>query len=110
MSFVQNPLVKLLRVLKPYKDHWYEWLTSETNFLTEQEEKAMGYLIGFKGDVFSAAKLLNIPEMEYRGLIDELVNKLAVNYTIYLHWRTEQKLTEPPLTTYKAGLPGMQGL
>ena len=82
----QHPWVRLQRALKPYEEHWYEWLQSDTCFLSGMDERIVGYLFAFKGDIFCASRILELSEKEYLSQLNRLIGRLEGSQPVYLLW------------------------
>ena len=79
-------MVRLQRALKPYENHWNDWLQSNACFLSGMDERIIGYLFAFKGDVFCAARVLELSEIDYLFQLRKLIEKLEGSQIEYLAW------------------------
>ena len=72
--------------MKPYEYKWCEWLQSDACFLSGTEEKMIGYLFAFKGDIFCSSRMLKLSQADYLLYLKQLIRKLERNQIIYLAW------------------------
>ena len=86
ISTKQYARITLRAASRPFEIRRYEWCQGNVCFLPAREERIIGHLFVFKGDIFCAFRILDLSESDYLLQLKRLIIKPERNRVKYPNW------------------------